>query len=265
MNRRPTQTGQTRDAGTERRDQDQASAEGEVAVALALVVSEHWTEVAYLGSTLEESRVRYFRPRIASDTFHPSDMSARATLPTSDPKSFVDALFELYRDRGESHYDEDVTQIAHALQAARLASEAGADQELIVAALLHDVGHLLEGEEDANAEFLAEDQHHEAVGASALAAFLPPAVTEAVRLHVVAKRYLCTVDPDYHARLSAASVRSLAVQGGTLSDAACQRLTENPHFERAVMLRKFDEQAKELDASTPGMEEFRSVILGMCK
>lgn len=192
-------------------------------------------------------------------------MVSRVSLPTSDPETFVDALLDLYRDRGESRYDEDVTQLAHALQAALLASEASSAAELVVAALLHDVGHLLVGEDDANADFLAVDLHHENVGASALAAFLPPVVTEPVRLHVVAKRYLCTVDPEYRANLSAASVRSLAVQGGELSTGSCRRFAATPHFAMAVRLRRIDECAKEPDGPTSTLEAFRPLILGMCR
>lgn len=192
-------------------------------------------------------------------------MVAQTPLPTSDPQSFVDAIFALYQQRGELFYEEDVTQIDHALQAAHLAIRAGVDDALVVAALLHDVGHLFEDYEEEAADALAEDHRHESVGAQALAVFLPPAVTEPIRMHVVAKRYLCALEPHYHATLSEASVRSLALQGGVLSAPACERFEQNPYFESAVLLRKFDEAAKKLDVQASGLEQFRGLVLGLCR
>jgi predicted HD phosphohydrolase len=192
-------------------------------------------------------------------------MVAQTSLPNSDPQSFVAAIFALYQQRGELFYEEDVTQIDHALQTAHLAIGAGVGDALVVAALLHDVGHLFEEYDEGEEGALAEDHRHEALGAQALAVFLPTAVTEPIRMHVVAKRYLCALEPGYHADLSAASVRSLALQGGVLSDAACDRFAKHRYFESAVLLRKFDEGAKQLEAQASGLEQFRGMILGLCR
>ena len=122
-------------------------------------------------------------------------------------------LIELYRGaKAESLYDESVTELEHALQCGALAERAGADAALVAAALLHDVGHLVVGDLTGIDAELSHDFHHERAGARLLTSWFGPDVTEPVRLHVAAKRYLCATDPDYVARLSPSSVRSLAVQ-----------------------------------------------------
>src|SRR4051794_7542063 len=114
-----------------------------------------------------------------------------------DESPSVDAIDALYERWGREHYDEELSQVDHALQTAALAGAAGATDELVVAALLHDVGHLLAlaaGPEADN----GTDLLHEAIGARSLARLYPPAVTGPVALHVRAKRYRCTTDPGYH-------------------------------------------------------------------
>src|SRR5262249_4343349 len=119
----------------------------------------------------------------------------------------IDSLFTLFREKGNgAYFGEAVTETEHALQCAHLAEQSGAPPELIAAALLHDVGHLLHGlPEDAAERGL--DGRHEEEGAAWLRGHFGPAVVDPVRLHVAAKRYLCAVEPDYHAGLSEASRR----------------------------------------------------------
>jgi predicted HD phosphohydrolase len=124
------------------------------------------------------------------------------------PAAVVELLFDLYARRGGTYYDETVTQTAHALQAAALAHHEGVSAELEVAALLHDVGHLLVDEHAGTDGFLDQDLHHERLGARLLEQWLPPAVTEPIWLHVAAKRYLVATDPAYARALSPASTRS---------------------------------------------------------
>jgi gamma-butyrobetaine dioxygenase len=127
----------------------------------------------------------------------------------------LDRLLDLYRsDSADTRYDESVTEREHALQAAALAEARGADDALIAAALLHDVGHLVLRDQRPPGEVLVVDHRHEEAGAAALASLFGPEVAEPVRLHVAAKRYLCAVEPGYLELLSPASTRSLAVQGG---------------------------------------------------
>src|SRR5215475_12085762 len=134
------------------------------------------------------------------------------------PESTLSLIFDTFEQRGSEQYGEHVSQLQHALQCAQLAREHGCTDALVAAALLHDIGRLIEPEGNEG-ELRGIDAHHEKIGSKALSAVFPPAVTEPIRLHVAAKRYLCATDTDYTARLSEASILSLHVQGGAMSAA----------------------------------------------
>ena len=144
--------------------------------------------------------------------------------------------------RGE-RYDEEVTQLDHALQTAALAVSEDADDELVVAALLHDVGHLLELQDGAAGPSVL-DARHEAIGAAYLDDLFAPSVTQPIALHVRAKRYLCAVDGSYHDGLSAGSKRSLEQQGGPLDARQVTAFESRPGYEAAVRLRRWDDLGK---------------------
>ena len=128
----------------------------------------------------------------------------------------LDTVLNLLVTGGTEQYGhESVNQLTHALQAAAIAEASGASPALITAALLHDIGHLTDPEFEPALQ-RGEDRWHEDLGADYLAGLFGPDVTEPVRLHVPAKRYLCAVDPDYAARLSPTSVKTLGLQGGAL-------------------------------------------------
>ena len=152
----------------------------------------------------------------------------------SDPTT-VDELFDLYEACGDRSYGESITQTEHALQCAALARDAGASGALIVAALFHDVGHLAV---DAQAPWfdLEKNDDHEARGARILARLFGPPVAQPVALHVLAKRWRCTREIDYHDQLSSASRMTLIAQGGLLSDEECRRFEQHPGFEDAIAL-----------------------------
>ena len=140
----------------------------------------------------------------------------------------VDDIMDLFARRGAAAYHgEAVSQTEHALQAAELAEREGAADHLVVAALLHDVGHLLDGQDEDLADRGLDGRHEEA-GCAWLAAHFGPEVTEPIRLHVAAKRYLCAVDPAYLAGLSPASRRSLSLQGGPMNAEERGGLREQP-------------------------------------
>ncbi len=160
------------------------------------------------------------------------------------PEEFVTALFAFYEDRGRRAGDAGVTAIEHAVQAARLARAEGAADALVVAALLHDVGHLLLDERDPDPASPALDRRHEAVGAAFLHRWFPPAVAGPVVFHVRAKRYLAAIDPTYAAGLSAASRRRLVVQGGRLRPWEVEAFETLPHAEAATQLRRWDDRAR---------------------
>ena len=180
--------------------------------------------------------------------------------PASSAAHFVDELFCWFENVGKTRYDEQVSQLEHALQTAHHAWRAADSACAVAAALFHDIGHLLLGEDEAQAGFLHRDQGHELVGARWLTRMFPRAVTEPVYFHVRAKRYLCTVDVDYRHRLSAASTRSFALQGGPLSVEELHAIECLPGLEAALKLRRRDDAAKVSGWAVPGLETYRGLV-----
>lgn len=172
----------------------------------------------------------------------------------------VENILRMFKERGDAAYlGEPVSQTEHALQAAWAAEKAGAGSALIAAALLHDLGHLLHdlGENCAQDGI---DDAHEVRAARQLRSWFGPEVTEPVRLHVAAKRYLCACEPGYFERLSEASVLSLKLQGGPFSPDEVRDFRQNPHAEAAIALRRWDEEAKIEGLETPDLEHFRPYL-----
>lgn len=177
------------------------------------------------------------------------------------PGQIADAIMRLFEHRGSSRYDEVVTQTEHAAQTAGHAMAAGADRAAIAAAFLHDIGHLLMGEDEGNDDVFKTDRHHEEVGARFLANWFGPDVTGPVRLHVPAKRYLCAIDPAYHAGLSAGSVRSLELQGGPMTTEETESFASDSNAASAVDLRRWDDLGKDPGAPAPSMESLRTLLI----
>jgi [1-hydroxy-2-(trimethylamino)ethyl]phosphonate dioxygenase len=172
----------------------------------------------------------------------------------------IESITKLFADKGqEAYFGEAVTQTEHALQTAHLAEVSNGGNEVIAAALLHDVGHLLHGlPEDVAGQGI--DGRHEEGGADWLARYFRPAVAGTVRLHVAAKRYLCAVDPLYDAGLSPASRVSLRLQGGPFTQNEVRRFEQEPFWQDAVALRRWDDQAKVPGLSVAGLEHYRSCL-----
>src|ERR1700689_3172066 len=157
-----------------------------------------------------------------------------------------DEVFDLFiRPGREAYFGESVSILEHSLQAAWFAKEAGAEPHLVIAALLHDIGHLLHGLPEDVAEHDL-DGKHEVIGEAWLRSRFGSEVSEPVRLHVDAKRYLCSVEPEYLAKLSPSSLQSLSLQGGAFSKDRARDFEQNPHFEDAVALRRWDDKAKSI-------------------
>ena len=172
----------------------------------------------------------------------------------------VDDVLHLFESRGDSQYGgECVTQLEHALQAATLAESEQASSALITAALLHDVGHLLHDLPD-DAPDTGVDDHHETSGDRYLRQLFPEAVTEPVRLHVPAKRYLCTVEQDYFDTLSEPSVVSLQLQGGRMTPGEVAEFERGPFVQDAVRLRRWDDLAKDPEMKTPPLSHFAEIL-----
>ena len=180
----------------------------------------------------------------------------------------VGRLAELFDSEGAADYlGEPVTVAQHLLQAAALARAAGAPPALVAAALLHDTGHLRGGDPLADEQELSgrelmagTDNDHGERGAAWLARWFGPAVTEPVRLHVAAKRYLCAAEPGYLALLSPASVYTLSLQGGPMGAAEAAAFAAGRYAADAVAVRRWDDAAKDPAAAVPGFAAYRPLL-----
>jgi len=163
----------------------------------------------------------------------------------------IEAIAELFAGPGARDYlGEAVTIGEHMRQAGARAEAAGAAAPLVAAALLHDVGHL-RSETDAR---------HGTGGARWLSQWFGPAVTEPVRLHVAAKRYLCAAQPGYVALLSPESVRTLALQGGPMRAEQAAAFGALPYARDAVAVRRWDDDAKDPAVTPPGFDHFEPLL-----
>jgi phosphonate degradation associated HDIG domain protein len=173
----------------------------------------------------------------------------------------VDQLLDLLSAQGkEAYFGEPVSVLEHCLQCAHFAEQSHADPATITAALLHDIGHVLHGLPEDIAQH-GLDGAHEDVAAAYLARWFGEDVTETVRLHVSAKRYLCATDPTYIARLSPSSIESLHIQGGPMSDEEVAAFEALPNASVAVQLRRWDDEAKIAGLPVPELAHYRPVLL----
>lgn len=178
---------------------------------------------------------------------------------------FVDELAELFAGEGAGAYlGEEVTMAQHMLQAAARAEEAGAPDALVAAALLHDLGHF-HGPVSGAELMEGTDNRHSHTGADRLAEWFGPEVTEPIRLHVAAKRYLCAVEPGYFGRLSQASVYTLEVQGGPMSPDEVSAYEANPYAADGVAVRRWDDEGKDPEAPTPDFGHFRPLLTALLR
>lgn len=179
--------------------------------------------------------------------------------------SVFDEILAIYETLGASaYYGEPVSMTEHGLQAAHFAQAEGAAPELVVAALLHDIGHLLEPVPDDIADWKV-DARHEEVGSRWLAARLRAGVAAAVRLHVPAKRYLCATDANYGAKLSPASVVTLELQGGPMSAQEVTRFEREPFHREALRVRRWDDLGKVAGLKTAALRDYRALVEGVLK
>lgn len=176
----------------------------------------------------------------------------------------VKEILSLYESKGNRAYEgEGVTQLEHALQSAHLAEQAGAPAELVCAALLHDLGHLL-NDRGETPTLRGVDDRHQYVALPFLRKAFPEAVFGPVRLHVDAKRYLCATRPGYREALSADSKRSLELQGGVFAPEEAERFIRQPFAAEAVSVRLWDDAAKVAGAATPDLTYFAAILRTVC-
>ena len=164
-----------------------------------------------------------------------------------------------HRLGSDSYLGEDVSMSEHMCQTAYNAEQAGESRETVVAAFLHDIGHFT-GEFPENYIDLGIDNRHETMGAAILENFFRPEVTESVRWHVDAKRYLCAIEPDYPNSLSDASVKTLELQGGAFNRDEVSRFEENPHLDSVLRVRRYDDAGKVAGARTPDVDYYLSMV-----
>ena len=170
---------------------------------------------------------------------------------------FIGSIFD--RRGGEEYLGEPVTMGEHMLQGATLAERNGQSEDIIVGALLHDIGHF-------TSEFGmftmqdTKDRYHEDAGAKVLERFFPKVITDCCRYHVAAKRYLCATQPEYMKRLSDASVHSLKLQGGPMSETEVQEFEKTPHLDTIIAVRYLDEAGKEPAMKTPDFWHFAPMV-----
>ncbi|MCH2250014.1 MAG: HD domain-containing protein [Cognatishimia sp.] len=170
--------------------------------------------------------------------------------------NIVDFLASIFERRGAEEYlGEPVTIGEHMLQGATIAERNGQSDEIIVGALLHDIGHFTSEFGTFSMED-TEDRHHEDAGAEVLEKFFPTVVTDCCRYHVAAKRYLCATKPSYFERLSEASVHSLNLQGGPMNAEEVAAFESNPNFEAIIAVRYLDEAGKVAGMQTPDFRHF---------
>jgi len=174
--------------------------------------------------------------------------------------NIIDLIVDIFDRRGaDSYLGETVTMSEHMLQAALLAEEAGAGDDMIAAALLHDIGHYT-NEFPENALERGIDNGHDEAGAAILAPFFPDIVTSCVRYHVEAKRYLCATDPTYFGQLTPASVQTLDLQGGPMDKKEIEEFRRIPYLDAIIQVRKWDEGGKVAGKSTPPIAHYTPVL-----
>ena len=173
----------------------------------------------------------------------------------------IDTILRTFSERGSHAYGKEcVTQLEHALQSAQFALEERAGDTMVVAALLHDIGHILDADtlpQDCTENL---DARHEERAFDWLVAHFGTAVADPVRLHVPAKRYLCTVEPDYVNALSPTSHKSYLDQGGPMTGEELAQFRAEPHCDTALRLRRWDDAAKVEDKATPQIEAFVAAL-----
>ena len=177
-----------------------------------------------------------------------------------DSGNIIDFILDLFAQRGAREYmGEAVTMSQHMAQSAACAVADGAPDSLVIAALLHDIGHFV-GDHPIEALENGIDNTHEEVGARYLDPYFPPSITEPIRLHVAAKRYLCATNDEYLGLLSDASVNSLMVQGGPMSTAEVEQFETNPHHKDAVQLRLYDDDGKVAGLTINPVIDYRQTL-----
>ena len=177
--------------------------------------------------------------------------------------NIVDFIGSIFEKRGDEEYlGEPVTMGQHMLQGATMAEKSREPDEIIIGTLLHDIGHFTSEFGTFSMED-TEDRYHEDAGAAVLDQFFPKIITDCCRHHVAAKRYLCATDPEYFQKLSTASIHSLNLQGGPMSEAELKDFEKNPNLKKILKVRLYDDAGKIPDMITPSFWHFAPLVQKM--
>ena len=177
--------------------------------------------------------------------------------------NIVDFIGSIFEKRGDEEYlGEPVTMGQHMLQGATMAEKSRESDEIIIGTLLHDIGHFTSEFGTFSIED-TEDRYHEDAGAAVLEQFFPKIITDCCRHHVAAKRYLCATDPEYFQKLSTASIHSLNLQGGPMSEAELKDFEKNPNLKKILKVRLYDDAGKIPDMITPSFWHFAPLVQKM--
>ena len=177
--------------------------------------------------------------------------------------NIVDFIGSIFEKRGDEEYlGEPVTMGQHMLQGATMAEKSREPDEIIIGTLLHDIGHFTSEFGTFSMED-TEDRYHEDAGAAVLEQFFPKVITDCCRHHVAAKRYLCATDPEYFQKLSTASIHSLNLQGGPMSEAELKDFEKNPNLKKILKVRLYDGAGKIPDMITPSFWHFAPLVQKM--
>ena len=177
--------------------------------------------------------------------------------------NIVDFIGSIFEKRGDEEYlGEPVTMGQHMLQGATMAEKSREPDEIIIGTLLHDIGHFTSEFGTFSMED-TEDRYHEDAGAAVLEQFFPKIITDCCRHHVAAKRYLCATDPEYFQKLSTASIHSLNLQGGPMSEAELKDFEKNPNLRKILKVRLYDDAGKIPDMITPSFWHFAPLVQKM--
>ena len=177
--------------------------------------------------------------------------------------NIVDFIGSIFEKRGDEEYlGEPVTMGQHMLQGATMAEQSRETDEIIIGTLLHDIGHFTSEFGTFSMED-TEDRYHEDAGAAVLEEFFPKVITDCCRHHVAAKRYLCATDPEYFQKLSTASIHSLNLQGGPMSEAELKDFEKNPNLKKILKVRLYDDAGKIPDMVTPSFWHFAPLVQKM--
>ena len=178
-------------------------------------------------------------------------------------KNIVDFIGSIFERRGDEEYlGEPVTMGQHMLQGATMAEQSREPDEIIIGTLLHDIGHFTSEFGTFSMED-TEDRYHEDAGAAVLNQFFPKVVTDCCQHHVAAKRYLCATDPEYFQKLSTASIHSLNLQGGPMSEVEIKDFEKNPNLKKILKVRLYDDAGKIPDMITPSFWHFAPLVQKM--